>query len=136
MKKFTPQEKRLYFANLRNRWNNSKKLAETNEIKSIIREVQATGISVSPYSIAFTAMEMKAKKLDGLPVVDCKTFKGWIDSGFRVIKGQKSIIQGITWLKAGKKSKEKENKKDKQSSYVIPKVYNLFHRSQVEAITS
>ena len=133
MNKFTPEQKRKYYADLRARWAESKKLSETKAMKSIIREVQATGIKVSPYSIAFTAMQMKEKKLDGLPVVDAKTFQGWLESGFRVLKGEKSIVQGITWISTQKKQDE-EDKDTPPTGYVMPKVYNLFHRSQVEAI--
>jgi len=127
MKTYTKQEKSKYFSSLRQRWQESKKLAETDKMQAIIREVEATGLKVSPYSIVFTAIEMEAKKLDGLPVVDAKTFYGWKSSGYKVKKGSKSVISGVTWVKANEGEDEKE-------SYVMPKVYRLFHRSQVEKI--
>jgi len=127
MKTYTKQEKSKYFSSLRQRWQESKKLAETDKMQAIIREVEATGLQVSPYSIVFTALEMEAKQLDGLPVIDAKTFNGWKSSGYKVKKGSKSVLSGITWIKAG-------NKEDEKESFVMPKVYRLFHRSQVEAI--
>jgi len=127
MKTYTKEQKTKYFSSLRQRWQESKKLAETDKMQAIIREVEATGLQVSPYSIVFTALEMEAKKLEGLPVIDAKTFNGWKSSGYKVKKGSKSVLNGITWLKVNKEDKEKE-------SFVMPKVYRLFHRSQVEAI--
>ncbi len=61
-------------------------------------------------------------KLDGIPYIDCKTFKKWQESGYIVKKGEKSKISGITWI---------SNEKDDDEKFIYPKQYNLFHKSQV-----
>ena len=61
--------------------------------------------------------------------VDAKTFNGWRDSGFKVRKGEKSKIEGMTWIKS---IKEKEGEDDEVNLY--PKRYALFHRKQVEVV--
>lgn len=70
---------------------------------------------------------MEKLGLEGTPYVDTKTFKGWKESGFKVKKGEHSQINGMTFLIL----------KDEEESlikHVVPKVYHLFHSSQVQAI--
>ena len=75
---------------------------------------------------------MRAQNLDGVPYIDAKTYQGWKQSGFQVKKGEKSTLNGIVWLKCGPKNASGEV--DDDSAFLIPKLYHLFHRSQVEAL--
>jgi hypothetical protein len=77
-------------------------------------------------------MDMRHLGYDGLPYIDCKTFGGWQASGFKVKKGEHSRLSGITWMKtAGGKRLEDD---DDDYTYMYPKTYHLFHKSQVEPI--
>jgi hypothetical protein len=130
MKKYTKKQRQEYYAKLRADWKKSKAMAENDEVaKGLFREVQKQGGKFSYWSFYFTLSEMKAQGLDGLPYVDCKTFDGWKNAGFIVKKGEKTVARGITWIKPTKKNKNGEEVK---SDYVYPKLYNLYHRSQVE----
>jgi len=84
---------------------------------------------VSYISFYMVMMDMKAHGFDGLPYVDCKTFKGWRSSGFKVRRGEKCKLHGITWV--GSKNEEED---DDEVTFRYPKVYNLFHRSQVDPL--
>ena len=120
--KYTQAQKQEYFRNLRARWKTSKELADKDEVaKALFKEV---GGDFSYHSFFFTLQDMKKLGYDGLPYIDCKTYKGWKEAGFQVKKGEKSRISGITWL-----SNDAEDEDDK---FVYPKVYRLFHKSQVE----
>ena len=122
--KYTTEQKQKYFQELRESWNKSKALADSDETaKALFREVDG---KYSYYSFYFTLMRMKKNKFDGIPYVDCKTFNGWKDAGFKVTKGEKSKISGIVWLGV----KDKEGGEDDE--FVYPKLYHLFHKSQVE----
>ena len=126
--KFTKEQKQEYFKKLRIDWKKSKELAENDEVsKALFRECGIDGISY--YSFAFILTQMKNLKLDGIPYVDAKTFKGWIESGYKVKKGEKSKLSGITWI-GGKK----KDGKDDDDSFIYPKTYHIFHKSQVEKI--
>jgi hypothetical protein len=72
----------------------------------------------------FCKMQMNTLWFEWLPGLDCKTFKGWKDCGFKVKKGQKSRMFGITWVPY--------DDKDWEKGWMYPKVYHLFHTSQVE----
>lgn len=123
------QSKQEYYKLLREKWNYAKALADNDqEARALYVEV---GDKVSYYSFYFTLSQMKKQKLDGLPYIDAKTFKGWKDIGFIVKKGQHSTITGITWLSfKNKNDKEEDDKKKKK--FLYPKLYYLFHRTQVE----
>jgi hypothetical protein len=114
---------------LRNKWLESKRLADSSDkkdrIQALIREKAING---SYYGIYFTLQQMEAQGLEGLPHVDAKTFQGWKRSGFIVKKGEHSTLSGITWI-----TKEKDEEK-KEEGYMFPKEYKLFHRSQVEEL--
>lgn len=132
MKTYTKDEKKAYFQSLRTRWQTIKEgvtSGRLDEIKAIISE---HGLNVSPWSFAFTAQSMAANGYDGIPYLDCKTFNGWMDRGFRVKKGEKSRISGIVWLSVDKKNESGDERLE--SSYKMPKEYHLFHRSQVEEV--
>jgi hypothetical protein len=124
MKTYTKEQKKEYFKNLREEWQKSKKMSENNkEMKAVIREA---GLNCSLTSFAMVQNQMKVQKIDGIPYVDCKTFKNWKESGFKVKKGEKSTVKGIVWMNT--------SKDDEDDIYLYPKVYHLFHKKQVEEI--
>ena len=126
MQKYTKEQKDQYFRELRARWKNSKELAEKDEVaKALYQEV---GGKVSYISFFLTLKSMQELGLKGIPYIDCKTYKGWQEAGFQVRKGETSKIEGITWIGGEKEDDEGEDK----DIYIYPKVYSLFHRSQVE----
>ena len=121
----TKEEKQAYFKNLREEWKKSKELADQDETaKALFRE---TGGKYSYTGFYFTLQQMRAEKLDGIPYIDAKTFKGWKETGFIVKKGEKSKLSGITWIDAHADQEDAEK-------LLYPKVYHLFHRTQIEAI--
>lgn len=69
---------------------------------------------------------MQAKKLSGEPVTDAKTYQAWKQEGFQVRKGQKAFHKSVTYIPF----KDKKTGTEK----TFPKVYSLFHRSQVDAM--
>jgi len=124
---YTKEQKDAYFKELRARWKSSKELADADQTAKALW--QETGGKVSYYSFYFTLMDMRRLGYDGLPYVDCKTFVGWKDTGFLVKKGEKSKISGIVWIHSVTKNEAGEEEIDEN---VYPKVYHLFHRTQVE----
>jgi len=140
MKKvFTKAEKQEYYQNLRDRWQEAKVYAETEEVKSAYQECLATGLTISLYGFAYCKQSMEEQGLEGTPYIDAKTFQGWKQSGFVVKKGEKSKINGLTWVSANAKNDKAkdDNAKDDNAEtggFKFPKVYRLFHRSQVEPI--
>ena len=129
-KEFTQEEKREYFKGLRDRWAAAKSYACEDEVRAIIKN---HGLNISITGYCFVASQMKTLGYDGLPYLDMKTYQGWKDNGFIVCKGQKSNVTGLTWI--GIEGKEgAEEGAEKSNSYVMPKAYHLFHRSQVQAI--
>lgn len=85
-------------------------------------EVRRTIPNMSPISFMSTKLQMKALGFDGIPWLDTKTLAGWKKFGFLVKKGEHSQLKGITFV-------EMENKQGDE--YIIPKMYHLFHISQV-----
>lgn len=129
MAKYTKKQREAYFANLRKDWAESSKLAEGDKkAKALFREVKKIG-NFSYASFYFTLLSMRANKFDGIPYVDCKTFDGWIKAGFQVKKGEKSKISGITWVSANHAGNEAD-----ENEFHYPKLYRLFHKSQVQAL--
>jgi len=131
-KTFTPEEKKKYYQNLRLEWKLAKTFAEDPEVKNKYNILckQSPGKTISSTSFAFILKGMEILGLDGLPYIDCKTFNGWKNSGFKVQKGETSKLKGIVWMSFKDKKKE-ENVPES----VYPKLYHLFHRTQVEALT-
>lgn len=124
---YTKEQKQEYFTQLRERWNRAKELSKDDEVVSAWNEAQETcGMKFSLNSFAFVRAEMQVLGLEGIPYVDCKTYQGWLKSGFQVKKGEKSLLSGITWIGKGKD--------DDDEGYIFPKEYKLFHKSQVEEI--
>jgi len=124
---YTKEQKQKYFADLRGQWKQAKEYSEVDKYKAMHAEASRTGVRVSATGFTFTLMQMEQLNLEGMPYVDAKTFNGWKDSGYRVRKGEKSIIKGITFIKP-------KDDEDNNSTFVFPKVYSLFHKTQVEAI--
>lgn len=131
MIKYTKEEKQAYFLKLRQQWKENKELAEkdTNarsKYEALVKE--SPNFRFSFYSYYFTLRDMQRLGYDGNPYIDTKTYKGWKEAGFQVKKGEESKINGMTWITSQKDEKEGEN------DFVYPKMYNLFHRTQVEPI--
>lgn len=123
--KYTLEEKKAYYKGLRERWADMKaKASGDNNMKGYFETMVAQGYEFSYNSFCWVAYQLAAQSLEGIPYVDTKTFQGWRASGFKVSKGQKSTLEGITWMEI----EGKEGKED----FIYPKVYHLFHRSQVE----
>ena len=136
-KTFSKEEKKAYFERLHKSWQESKLLAEQDKYKAIQLECLKAGLKVSLTGIVFTALQMEKLNLEGNPYIDCKTFKGWKDCGYTVKKGEHSQIEGLTWISSQSPEKQLENfvtGEDKSKSFVFPKVYKLFHSSQVEPL--
>jgi len=117
-------------AEMRARWKAVKDSATAGEIAAAEAAIATHGLNVSSTGFILALRLMQEKGLDGIPYLDAKTFKGWQNSGFMVRKGEKSIGKGVTWIRCGKNNDEGED----SESFVIPRSYSLFHRSQVEAV--
>ena len=125
---YTKEQKQAYFKDLREQWQKAKELAETDEITAAYQEAQAKiGGDISPTAFLMIKEQMEVQGLEGTPYIDAKTFNGWKESGFKVKKGEKSKLHGITWIKS-------KSKNDDDEDYIYPKRYGLFHKSQVEPI--
>ena len=124
---FTKDQKQAYFQQLRKRWRESKVLAEQDKTAEALWK--ETGGKVSYLSFYFVLQDMRRLGFKGLPYVNCKTFGKWKEAGFIVKKGEKSHINGIVWI--GAELKDEESEEDR---FLFPKVYHLFHETQVEAI--
>lgn len=118
-------EKKAYFKALRARWTQAKELLTAGKIKAIDAIIATHGLKISNTGFMYVSLQMEQQGLDGLPYLDAKTFNGWIETGFRVRKGEKSTLDGVTWINC-------TDTKDKEKSYMMPKGYHLFHRSQVD----
>ena len=126
--KYTKEQKQKYFKELRARWKASKELADKDETAKAL--YQEAGSQFSYYSFYFTLMDMRRLGYNGLPYIDCKTFNGWKEIGFQVRKGEKSKISGIIWIHPKTKNEIGEEEEIEDSIY--PKIYHLFHKTQVE----
>jgi len=125
--KYTKEQKQKYFKELRARWKESKALAEKDKLaKALYKEV---GGNYSYWSFYFTLMSMRKLKYKGVPYIDCKTYNGWKKAGFKVKKGEKSKLSGITWI-----GNNPDPDKDNEEKFLYPKMYRLFHKTQVEEL--
>ena len=122
-------ETKIEQIDLRKKWQETKKLLSEEKITELQAVIREHGLSVSPYSYYYTLIRMRKLNFDGIPYVDCKTLRGWNDIGFRVKKGQHSLIHGITWITP--MYKDKDSGEETFSDYAFPKEYKLFHRTQV-----
>jgi hypothetical protein len=126
---FTKEQKKEYFTNLRNEWKLAKEKADKDQkMKDAYEEMKLS--EGSYWSFYFTLIDMQSQKMEGFPYLDAKTFNKWKEEGFIVKKGEKSKLRGLVWKSFTK------DKDDKLSTVLYPKVYNLFHRSQVEVINN
>ncbi len=132
MKTYTKEEKAAYYKGLRERWQAAKNVGNEDEVKAIMLQ---HGLNFSFRSYMYVKMQLQALGLDGIPYVDTKTFLGWKENGFMVRKGEKSNIDGLTWIAIDGKEIEAPdgNGDEKKPGYAMPKAYHLFHRSQVDA---
>ena len=122
----TINEKKVYFTNLRKDWQKSKEESEKDEIaKKLFKALKNPAFSYTGFFHIYR--QMKKQEIKGTPYIDCKTYKKWMEEGFRVKKGEKSILKGIVWMPKKIKEKNKE-----EEEIFFPKQYSLFHRKQVE----
>ena len=128
---YTQEEKKAYFKRLRFRWEEAKKIADHDAIGAIIK---SHGLNISITSFFIVHSQMQAQGLEGLPYLDMKTFKGWKENGFQVKKGEHAKAESITWKGPGGKEIEEIDGTLEKKGFIFPKVYKLFHRSQVEEI--
>jgi len=133
-KQFTKEQKAAYFKSLREQWQAAKKIAENGKGDEFAAIIKNHGLNVSMTGFILVYSQMKNQDLDGLPYLDAKTFMGWKENGFKVQKGQKSSLSGITWVTVLKKNDTENLGDDDAYSFSMPKEYKLFHRSQVEPI--
>ncbi len=125
----TIEDKKVYFTNLRNDWKQSKEDSEKDEVaKKLFDALKNPAFSYTGFYHIYR--QMKKQKIEGTPYIDSKTFNKWKEEGFRVKKGEKSSLKGITWLR----KKKKGSKEEDEEGVLIPKQYSLFHRKQVEEI--
>ena len=130
--KFTPEQKREYYASLRSQWAEAKALAATDETQAVYTQLAEMGIGdISLYNVSLILMQAQALGLVGLPYLDFKTYDGWKGSGFQVKRGETSPVFSLTWV--GAKDEDGEEQADGQK---WPKLTHLFHSSQIEAVVS
>lgn len=124
--KYTKEEKQKYFTDLREKWKQNKLDADQDlDAKKRFEAIQKEAGQINYYSFYFTLQDMIRNGFEGNPYVDTKTYNNWKQAGYKVKKGEKSKINGITWMDISKKSEDK---------ILIPKTYHLFHKTQVEEI--
>jgi len=126
---FSTEEKKAYYKDLREQWTAAKESANTDHITAIIRN---HGLNISVTGFAFVQAQMDAQGLEGLPYLDMKTFHGWKENGFKVVKGQHSTATGLTWVSVGKPKEERTGADP--DPFKMPRSYRLFHRSQVQGV--
>lgn len=126
MAKKTKAEVKKFYAGMRSQWKEAKELSlkmlplQKKELEKIQKVLPA----MSPMGYMFCKKQMENQGLNGLPWLDCKTFKGRKESGFVVKKWEHAKVHGLSRIAVWDEWKE----------FRYPKVYNLFHSSQVEAI--
>ena len=122
----TIEEKKVYFTNIRKDWQKSKEESEKDEVaKKLFKALKNPAFSYTGFFHIYR--QMKKQGIKGTPYIDCKTYKKWMNEGFRVKKGEKSTLKGIVWMPKKVKEKNKE-----EEEVFFPKQYSLFHRKQVE----
>ena len=126
------RRKKEYLKKLRAEWTKAKELLTAEKISEIEAIVKTHGMNISATGFMFVSIQMKHLGFEGLPYLDAKTYKGWLENGFRVTKGEKSKMSGITWVNVNKNDDGSEG--EENSDYVFPKQYHLFHRSQVQEV--
>lgn len=134
MTTYTKEQKREHFASLRERWQETKDKLTAGEMKAIDAVIAEHGLNISAVSFALVSAQMRHLGYDGIPYLDCKTYRGWHEAGFQVTRGERSHIRGIVWIKTERTDGQGEVLDD-DDQFTFPKEYHLFHRSQVSAAT-
>ena len=83
----------------------------------------------SPVNYFLILSEMRKHNMEGTPYIDTLTFAKWKEAGFRVKKGEKSVLYAVSFPRVSKLDEE-----GKEETFSFAKLYHLFHRSQVEKI--
>lgn len=117
-------DKKQFYADLRARYAQTKELVDSYQ--AAYEAASMRGFVGSVRSFIFVAQQMKMLNLEGYPGIDCLTFGKWKESGYTVKKGEHSQIDGLAWIPVSKKVDGGD-----ADSFLMPKAYNLFHRSQV-----
>ena len=118
-------DRKEYYRKLREAWAQAKELAKTSKYEASYLEAQKMGLKVSMTGYTFCKLQMEGLRLEGTPYIDAKTYNAWKKSGFIVKRGEKSKLKGVTFVKVEDEDKD---------SFMYPKAYSLFHRSQVEPL--
>lgn len=128
--KRTKKQRAEFMKNVISQWKVSNKLADEDQgAKEIFDSLKQKNRSY--HAFYFVLKAMRELGLEGLPYKDCRTYGKWKEAGFQVEKGESSKIIGLTWINPNKKEEEKDEEK---IEYLIPKIYKLFHRTQVKVI--
>lgn len=115
-------------SDLRSVWIKAKASISESEKEKIEAFKKLNNMQISYISFFIVQCAMNSQKLKGYPYIDAKTFSGWKEEGKIVKKGQKHFCTSITWVPSNKKDD------DSDDTFMYPKGYFLFHRSQVEDI--
>lgn len=112
-------------------WKTSKEWGDEAQIKALVMtiESQLRTQGMSYRNVALVAMQMENLGLNGVPYLHTRTYGGWKEAGRQVKKGEKSLLFSITWI-GGNSGEDGEE----GSSRLYPKMTNLFHFDQTEAI--
>lgn len=131
--KYTREQIAAFMKQIHAEWRETKERYNTDlTMQEAYRQAMQQIENLSQYGFAHVAYQMQKLNLPGFPVIDCKTFAGWKKEGFRVKKGEHSNIRGITWRPIS--NEVDNNGTTEEEKFMIPKIYHLFHRSQVEEI--
>lgn len=111
-------------------WKDSKDWGDENTIKALLatieEQLKTRGLSERNYKLV--AFQMQQQGLNGSPYLHTRKFKGWLEAGRQVRKGEKSTLFSITWISSGGKEG------DEESGRCYPKVTHLFHFDQTDPI--
>ncbi|MGL5062087.1 MAG: hypothetical protein ACRC62_19105 [Microcoleus sp.] len=112
-------------------WKESKEWGDEAQIKALVMtiESQLKTQGMSHRNVALVAMQMENLGLQGVPYLHTRTYGAWKEAGRQVKKGEKSLLFSITWI--GGKSDDSD---EEGNSRLYPKMTNLFHFDQTEAI--
>jgi hypothetical protein len=121
---YTQEEKKEFYKKIREEHAEAKKLSAADE--ETRKRFEAANVQISFLSFWIIQKQMSEQGLDGFPYLDAKTFGKWREEGLTVKKGAKSTLKSVAWIHP----KGKDGKQDEEK--LFPKVYHLFHRSQVE----
>lgn len=117
-------------------WKESKEWGDEAQIKALLLtiETQLKTQGMSQRNVQLVGMQMENLGLHGVPYLHTRTYKAWREAGRQVRKGEKSILFSITWIGKKEGSSESEDSELKNSK-LYPKMTNLFHFDQTEAIS-